>query len=178
MRNFLLTGTAAFVAVAGMAPEQASAVTLTDGVEVIESFSAQTPTYQFDIDFTAGTPLYLDMAFGAAPGQQYDLQFLPPANGSLGDVPSSLSYTGPQSVSLELEPTMNAGYMQGVLQMDVTLTNIASDPLGGFEISNSPITLDIPAATPIPAALPLFATGLGGLGLFGWRRKRKAQAAA
>jgi hypothetical protein len=29
---------------------------------------------------------------------------------------------------------------------------------------------------PIPAALPLFATGLGGLGLLGWRRKRKAQA--
>jgi len=27
--------------------------------------------------------------------------------------------------------------------------------------------------TPIPAALPLFASGLGGLGLLGWRRKRK-----
>ena len=27
--------------------------------------------------------------------------------------------------------------------------------------------------TPLPAALPLFATGLGGLGLLGWRRKRK-----
>jgi hypothetical protein len=31
--------------------------------------------------------------------------------------------------------------------------------------------------TPLPAALPLFATGLGGLGLLGWRRKRKAAAA-
>jgi len=29
--------------------------------------------------------------------------------------------------------------------------------------------------TPVPAALPLFATGLGGLGLLGWRRKRKMQ---
>ena len=28
--------------------------------------------------------------------------------------------------------------------------------------------------TPIPAALPLFATGLGALGVLGWRRKRKA----
>jgi hypothetical protein len=32
--------------------------------------------------------------------------------------------------------------------------------------------------TPLPTALPLFATGIGGLGLLGWRRKRKAQAVA
>jgi hypothetical protein len=31
--------------------------------------------------------------------------------------------------------------------------------------------------TPLPAALPLFATGLGALGLLGWRRKRKNAAA-
>ena len=39
-------------------------------------------------------------------------------------------------------------------------------------------TLDIvnPVATPLPATLPLFAGGLGALGLLGWRRKRKAQA--
>ena len=35
-----------------------------------------------------------------------------------------------------------------------------------------------PGETPLPAALPLFATGLGALGLLGWRRKRKAQVAA
>jgi hypothetical protein len=34
-----------------------------------------------------------------------------------------------------------------------------------------------PAAAPLPAAFPLFATALGGLGLLGWRRKRKAIAA-
>jgi hypothetical protein len=33
------------------------------------------------------------------------------------------------------------------------------------------------SSTPLPAALPLFATGLGGLGLLGWRRKRKNTAA-
>lgn len=41
--------------------------------------------------------------------------------------------------------------------------------------------LNIPPATsqvPLPATLPLFATGLGALGLLGWRRKRKLQAVA
>jgi PEP-CTERM motif len=33
-------------------------------------------------------------------------------------------------------------------------------------------------ATPLPAALPLFASGLGALGLLGWRRKRKGAALA
>lgn len=34
------------------------------------------------------------------------------------------------------------------------------------------------AITPIPAALPLFASGVGALGLLGWRRKRQAKLAA
>ena len=34
-----------------------------------------------------------------------------------------------------------------------------------------------PSATPLPGALPLFATGLGVMGLFGWRRNRKNGAA-
>ena len=34
--------------------------------------------------------------------------------------------------------------------------------------------LGIPTATPLPAALPLFAGGLGVMGLLGRRRKRKA----
>jgi hypothetical protein len=37
--------------------------------------------------------------------------------------------------------------------------------------------LSIPAPTPLPAAFPLFVTGLGAMGLLGWRRKRKSAAA-
>jgi hypothetical protein len=33
----------------------------------------------------------------------------------------------------------------------------------------------LPSLTPLPATLPLFATGFGVMGLFGWRRKRNAQ---
>jgi hypothetical protein len=38
-----------------------------------------------------------------------------------------------------------------------------------FQINQSQV------ATPLPTAFPLFATGLGALGLLGWRRKRKPQ---
>jgi hypothetical protein len=54
-----------------------------------------------------------------------------------------------------------------------TLTN--STPGVFFHATNGTLT---PSTTPVPATLPLFATGLGALGLLGWRRKRRAQAVA
>ena len=76
---------------------------------------------------------------------------------------------------------------------DSITVNCAGLGIGiGWQISTGPTTSDStgigpPAdnviataaatATPLPATLPLFATGLGALGLLGWRRKRKAQAA-
>ena len=54
--------------------------------------------------------------------------------------------------------------------------------LGGSNDANQSIIADFDnfnitiTQTPLPAALPLFATGLGVLGLLGWRRKRKASA--
>jgi len=50
--------------------------------------------------------------------------------------------------------------------------------LGGDGIVLDDFSFNGSAATPIPATLPLFATGLGALGLLGWRRKRKATLAA
>jgi hypothetical protein len=46
--------------------------------------------------------------------------------------------------------------------------------LGSFTIVDPPPT----PTTPLPGALPLFAGGLGAMGLLGWRRKRKARAVA
>jgi hypothetical protein len=45
-------------------------------------------------------------------------------------------------------------------------------------VTDATLSLSVaPSETPLPAALPLFATGLGALGLLGWRRKRKHAAA-
>jgi hypothetical protein len=61
------------------------------------------------------------------------------------------------------------------------------NPDAGITIDDLKITLYILGSsgnidnivlTPLPAAFPLFATCLGALGLLGWRRNRKAQAAA
>ena len=49
----------------------------------------------------------------------------------------------------------------------------------GFGVEGQPFIAAIDVSqTPLPAALPLFATGLGALGLLGWRRKRRNAAAA
>jgi hypothetical protein len=55
-----------------------------------------------------------------------------------------------------------------------TATQSNAPPLGSesFQIIGNNVS-----ATPLPAALPLFATGLGAFGLLGWRRKQKAKAA-
>ena len=54
----------------------------------------------------------------------------------------------------------------------VTLLSLEGDQnLGyGFQPPGN-----VPGPTPLPAALPLFASSLGALGLLGWRRKRKAK---
>jgi hypothetical protein len=51
---------------------------------------------------------------------------------------------------------------------------VDSTSRGLFESSSGTVTVTAVAATPIPAALPLFVSALGGLGLVGWRRKRRA----
>ena len=55
--------------------------------------------------------------------------------------------------------------------------NVFFDGATPTKFSGAWLTEFSPTPTPLPAALPLFATGLGAMGLLGWRRKRKNTAA-
>ena len=48
---------------------------------------------------------------------------------------------------------------------------VAIGPTGQGITGSTSLEVDA-LATPLPAALPLFASALGGLGLLGWRRKK------
>ena len=66
--------------------------------------------------------------------------------------------------------------------INVSELNIANLPMDAIVSINYTVGIDLPsgltanAATPLPAALWLFGTGLGALGLGAWRRKRKGAA--
>ena len=75
------------------------------------------------------------------------------------------------------------------LPTTISAHSIAVDPFNGdvfvplagnLSVNPCPTSLgciEVFAPTPLPTALPLLATGLGAIGLLGWRRKRKAAAA-
>jgi len=62
----------------------------------------------------------------------------------------------------------------GGIGSGLDLLNCRCEATSGVHDSSNSTLAFAPAATPLPAALPLFATGLGALSLLGWRRKRKA----
>ena len=80
-------------------------------------------------------------------------------------------YLGPQP---DLPTIQYTGLADGYYTLDIISSTTSDNLLSPLTYS---LTSDITEVTPIPSALPLFATGLAALGLLGWRRKRKSVAA-
>jgi hypothetical protein len=81
---------------------------------------------------------------------------------------SSFNFT--TGVAGSAHPDFTTGAMLfGILALTQTQDGQTFDAI----FDNLSVTVN---QTPLPAALPLFASGLGGLGLLGWRRKRKRKA--
>jgi hypothetical protein len=70
----------------------------------------------------------------------------------------------------ELAFTLNSALAADVLESAIFTSNGYETLLFGV----STVTTGSQSAVPLPGALPLFATGLAGLGLLGWRRKKAA----
>ena len=82
------------------------------------------------------------------------------------------------TIHLDLTDLVGSGVLSGVTgsgMADGTVVFNSPGPPANFD-GTFDVTVNA-TLTPLPAALPLFASGLGALGLLGWRRKRKASAA-
>ena len=80
------------------------------------------------------------------------------------------------------DAAFTAAFMTGEILNINPITQALSPPGSTLESvaavarANAPIGSGLVSTIPLPGALPLFATGLGTLGLLSWRRKRKAAA--
>jgi hypothetical protein len=129
---------------------------------------------------TISTPGRIESIFGSydiigllAPGSNYGS--LPVPGDNLLFYPAA-PLVDSNGISFSVE---QAGF-SGQQFMDIFSTGgqyfllLSNSTADGITFSVSPEI----SSTPLPAALPLFATGLSGLGPLGWRRKKKAVALA
>jgi hypothetical protein len=168
--NFDLAGPASvpyFPGVNGLAVDtlgffESDTGTFTTGVAQLFNGSSLLGT----VDFTTG---YLQSFSFAAPGSQFTVSPI----GSVPDADWSAFANG--TIDGILDITFNQ-------TIDVTISvNALGVGVGGngiLDANQQPniTNVSVLAPTPLPATLPLFATGLGALCLFGWRRRGKALA--
>ena len=168
------------------------AVTVTAAMQV--SVATAATLQNFDFSFTSANPVV-----GTVTGEIFGLQ-ANTSNQAATDVkifsfPSGLGLSLTAPIDVFATATIGNNLFQTSGNFIISAAFSATSPqynlnvfnganLGLLQNPGPPIlntrgtvsfTLD---TTPLPAALPLFASGLGAIGLLGWRRKRKAQAVA
>jgi CHRD domain-containing protein len=119
---------------------------LQTGVSVM--VATTTPTFPgFPLGATSGT---YDMTFNLLDATTYNPLFITSAFNPGGTVASAAA-------------VFVAALLAGETYLNIHTTMFLGGEIRGFLVP-----------TPLPATLPLFATGFGVLGLLGWRKKRKA----
>ena len=126
-------------------------------------------------------------------GTTYDFSFLYNSNGALGSgaqiayiialtdsltiIQSGAVFTNGLDFQRDPWATFSTSFTPTSDNVTLFLVGAGSDFSGTFIDAVSVTTASVPDV-PLPAALPLFATGLGALGLIGWWKKKKAAALA
>jgi hypothetical protein len=162
------------------------------GVNLIFTYIGYEAAYSnqaFDQLNYAGTPLFTNQSTGTAPGTSTTplLFNLTGINASGGYIPftfNSLHYASGSGEAIN-GGTIASGLEIAFATVSSTVAYAFFDDGGAgpdrdfddmvVRIQISDLSHSLPEV-PLPAALPLFASGLGALGLLGWRRKRKAAA--
>ena len=93
---------------------------------------------------------------------------------------SSGNYSFESWHTFTITGTITHPFLPGVNTLDFLIDNSTRDCGGDCSDNPTAVRVEMTAsatvssgATPLPAALPLFASGLGAMGFIGWRRKRK-----
>jgi hypothetical protein len=167
----------------------ASASTLLDGTVLISNNAPDINTiYNNGVPVEASGPTTSTITLA---NSQYmfsftadTITFYNPYPGSWGTAGPGLTFDGfvlqfsnvPTITSVVTEATSSRVPSDISVSNNAIYINFLGDLRSPGDISIFDVSF-APAATPLPAALPLFATGLGAMGLLGWRRKRKNTAA-
>jgi hypothetical protein len=183
--------TATIVALGAVASPTAAA-TFTSGSISLTGIGAQFPSVFDDINIAGGSGTFLDagqLGVNIASGAfVVGVNCNPCTNENpTGSFTESFSVNGSATQNFVIDwswlstgPTdfLALSINQGVLDIGGYIATLHITPMNlsgsGGSVPFS-LTADL-VATPIPAALPLFASALGAMGLLGWRRKRKGAA--
>ena len=164
---------AATVFIAGQISSPAGAATVNPD-KVVQIFPNTTTGQE-------SAPVDLSFTFQPSPGEIVsDIRWTLPA------VPAPFNLAGhtgcgANELSCTLSVTFTAPSLfatwggDAVVKVDAVINGAPVHFVGHIDFEGD---VRAPLTNSVPAALPLFGTGLGALGLLGWRRKRKAQAAA
>jgi len=160
--------------------------------EAIATFNIATDSnFNNIVPLASGTSRLVSIAGGAGPDGFGPFCLAHPCS-SPQDFKGTLMYNLDPNVLYFVQIAVTATTGDSILPSVGSTTQSADASLDPHIYSNINIpglTLDISpgldnvvgtaaTATPLPAALPLFATGLGAFGLLGWRRKKKSAALA
>jgi len=135
---------------------------LTNAMSLGQVFCTQGLAACGGVASTVGDSFTVNLAAGPVP---FGFIFGPTLNDTL--LNGAVSDAGAYLVQIGLGTSADAGPGQ------VAYLGLSDRPYPGTDFDFQDLTLSV-TATPLPAALPLFAGGLGALGLLGWRRKKKA----
>jgi hypothetical protein len=149
--------------------------------------------------FGISNPIYEGQAPNASPTNPVHLTFSMTFAGSLSgssdalgtyasEITAQFGYFSNADLSLTIPlvffdlpltggPSRNQNTVIGSQTLTADLTLNSSGDFFLYAMVEAQSSATELGSTPLPAALPLFASGLGALGLLGWRRKRKNAAA-